>query len=114
MASKIGTILSMFFIFVAFMFGVDFLMIQLNYTSLDALSSSVSYKISKSGEISNELKQFVLDSAQARIEPVGADHNYEEGSVIGYYLIKDYKMISLDAKPIEIKVKRFTVVNIYG
>ncbi len=47
MASKIGTILSMFFIFIAFMFGVDFLMIQLNYTSLDALSSSVSYKISK-------------------------------------------------------------------
>ena len=58
MASKLGTILSLFFIFIAFLFGVDFVMIQLTYTSLDSLSSTVSYRISKTGEINDSLKSF--------------------------------------------------------
>lgn len=114
MASKLGTMLSLLFIFIAFLFGVDFVMIQLNYTNLDALSLSVSYKISKTGEINESLKQYVLDSANARIEPVSIDHSYQEGDVLGYYLIKDYKLIAFESDPIEIKVKRYTVINIYG
>lgn len=114
MASKLGTILSLFFIFIAFLFGVDFVMIQLTYTSLDSLSSTVSYRISKTGEINDSLKSFVYENANATIEPISADHAYEEGAILGYYLIKEYNLISYEAPPINIKIKRFAVINIYG
>lgn len=114
MASKLGAMLSTVFIFIAFLFGVDFLMIQLTYTSLDSFSTSVSYKISKLGEINDEVKQFCLTNANASIEPVGPNQAFEEGAILGYYLIREYKMISYEAELIQITVKRFAVINIYG
>lgn len=114
MASKLGTILSLFFIFIAFIFGVDFVMIQLTYTTLDSLSTSVSYRISKTGEISDSLKSDILKNDSVILEAIGNDHAYEEGAILSYYLIKEYKLISYEAPPIPIKVKRYAIVNIYG
>lgn len=114
MGSKLGTILSIVFFFMAFMFGVDFIMMQLNYTNLDALSVSVSYKISKCGEINDSIKNYVYESAKASILPINDDHAYEEGAILGYYLVKDYKLISYERDPIKISVKRYAVINMYG
>ena len=113
MASKIGVMLSLIFFFYAFLFAADFIMIQLTYTSLDALSTSVSYKISKSGEINEELVDFVKSEIDGDIKPVNALTSYEEGSLLGYYLIKEYRPISFESKPLTISIKRYAVVNIY-
>ena len=53
MGSKFGLILSLPLIFLCFLYGVDFVMIQLTYTSLDAFSTTINYKISKTGEINS-------------------------------------------------------------
>ena len=113
MASKLGTMLSMVFIYIAFLFGVDFVSIQLAYSCMDSLSTSVSYKISKSGEINEEIRQYVLDSINARIEPVGLNYSYEEGSSLGYYLIKEYNFVSFEMNPLELRIKRYAVINLY-
>lgn len=113
MASKIGVMLSLIFFFYAFLFASDFVMIQLTYTSLDALSTTVSYRISKSGEINDELAQFVKEEINGDIKPVGASSSYEEGSMLGYYLIKEYKPIAYDSEPLPIKIKRYAVINMY-
>lgn len=113
MASKIGVMLSLLFFFYAFLFASDFVMIQLTYTSLDALSTTVSYRISKCGEINDELAQFVKEEINGDIKPVGASSSYEEGSMLGYYLIKEYKPIAYDSEPLTIKIKRYAVINMY-
>ena len=113
MASKIGVMLSLIFFFYAFLFASDFVMIQLTYTSLDALSTTASYRISKSGEINDELAQFVKEEINGDIKPVGASSSYEEGSMLGYYLIKEYKPIAYDSEPLTIKIKRYAVINMY-
>ena len=113
MASKIGVMLSLIFFFYAFLFASDFVMIQLTYTSLDALSTTISYRISKTGEINDDLKKFVKEEINADIKPVGASTSYEEGSMLGYYLIKEYKPIAYDSEPLELKIRRYAVINIY-
>ena len=113
MASKIGVMLSLIFFFYAFLFASDFVMIQLTYTSLDALSTTVSYRISKSGEINDKLAKFVKEEINGDIKPVGASSSYEEGSMLGYYLIKEYKPIAYDSEPLTIKIKRYAVINMY-
>lgn len=113
MASKIGVMLSLIFFFYAFLFASDFVMIQLTYTSLDALSTTISYRISKTGEINDDLKKFVKEEINADIKPVGVSASYEEGSMLGYYLIKEYKPIAYDSEPLELKIRRYAVINIY-
>ncbi len=113
MASKIGVILCLLFFFYAFLFASDFIMIQLTYTSLDALSTTVSYRISKTGEINEELTKFVKEEINGDIKPVGASSSYEEGSMLGYYLIKEYEPIAYDSEPLTIKIKRYAVINMY-
>ena len=114
MASKFGLILSLPLIFLCFLFGVDFVMIQLTYTSLDAFSTTVNYKISKTGEINDELKAYVLSEINATIIPANADSSYSEGSTLSYYLIKEYSPIAYQRDPLEIKIKRYAVINIYN
>ena len=58
MASKLGTMLSMILIYIAFLFGVDFVSIQLTYSCMDSLATSVSFKISKSGIIDDDVKKY--------------------------------------------------------
>lgn len=113
MGSKLGVMLSLLFFFYAFLFASDFVMIQLTYTSLDALSTTVSYKISKSGEINEDLQTFVKQKINGDIKPVGASSSYEQGSLLGYYLIKEYKPIAFESEPLRISIKRYAVINIY-
>ncbi len=113
MASKLGTLLSMVLVYIAFLFGVDFVSIQLAYSCMDSLATSVSYKISKSGIINDEIKEYVRDSINAEIEPVGLSYSYEEGSTLGYYLIKEYKFVSFERDPLELRIKRYAVINLY-
>ena len=49
MSSKIGTILSLIFVSIFFIFGIDLLTIQVAYANLDSKAISISYLISKRG-----------------------------------------------------------------
>ena len=50
----------------------------------------------------------------ARLIAVNADTSYSEGSTLAYYLIKEYSPIAYQSDPLEIKIKRYAVINIYN
>lgn len=114
MGSKFGLILSLPLIFLCFLYGVDFVMIQLTYTSLDAFSTTINYRISKTGEINDALKEYAASEINATLIAVNADTSYSEGSTLAYYLIKEYSPIAYQSDPLEIKIKRYAVINIYN
>ena len=55
MSYKIGLILSMVFVAMFFLFGADLISIQSVYSSLDSKANNISYLISRSGVIDEEL-----------------------------------------------------------
>ena len=59
MSSKIGTILSMLFVVMFFLFGTDLLCLQYCYSSLDSKGITISYYISKNGRIDNDFISYL-------------------------------------------------------
>ncbi len=113
MGSKLGLILSLSFIFFAFLFGSDLIMIQLQYTDLDALSSTISYKISKEREISESVLK-MCEERNVTIKNLKPDFGtgYQEGDIFSYSLSKEYKPFVLGNEPFDITITRHTVISI--
>ena len=112
MGSKIGVILTMPFLFIAFLFGIDFVSLQLTYTSLDSISTTVSYRISKIGGIDDTIKDYVRDEICAEIEAVYPGRVYNKGSTYEYYLFKEFTPLFMSNSSKELRIKRFTVIGI--
>lgn len=115
MGSKIGLILSLPFIFLAFLFGVDLVIIQVQYSLLDSLTSYASYNIAKDGTISDSLKEFIKNNYAANIYCVNIDTDsvYTTGQTFEYCLEKDYEPIVLSST-YTIKITRCAIINYYG
>lgn len=114
MGSKLGLILSLPFMFLGFLMGIDIIFLQLSYTSLDSISTTVSYRISKAGLIDEELKTYVKNQINAEVLPANDKTSYIQGSTFEYYLIKEYKPIALQTDPIVLKIKRYAVISFYN
>lgn len=117
MSHILGTIFGLTMIFMMFIFGTDLVMMQNIYTSLDSLSTQVSHAISKNGYLTEQIKANFLTNYNATIYPIETNilaKSYEEGFIYGYYLEKDYSPIAISKSTINIKVKRFAVINIYN
>lgn len=113
MGSKFGLILSLGFIFLAFLFASDLINIQLLYTRLDAFSQIASYQISKNGEITSQLMEYTKSEINAEIKAANVVSSYTEGSIFEYYLIKEYKPIAFKLDPMSLKITRYAVINLY-
>jgi len=117
MSHILGTIFGLTTIFMMFVFGVDLVTIQNIYTNLDALSTQANYVISKNGYLTEKTKSVFLSSYNTSIYPIETNtlaRSYEEGFIYGYYLEKDYSPIAISKSTINIKIKRFAVINIYN
>ena len=117
MSAKLGTILGLFFIYVAFLFGVDLVMMQYNYANLDALSLEANYLISKNGYLTDEIISDFNIKHKTTIYPIEENtlnQSYEEGFIYGYILEKDYSPIAISKSSINLRIKRFAVINIYN
>lgn len=115
MSNKLSSILSIFYIFIAFIFGVDLVMMQYLYTDLDALSSQVNYVISENGYLTTNIKNQFKTNYHVNIYPLDTNnvsYSYEEGYAYGYILEKDYSPIIISNSTINIKIKRFAIINI--
>lgn len=113
MGSKFGLILSLGFIFLAFLFASDLINIQLLYTRLDAFSQIASYQISKNGEITSQLMEYTKSEINSEIKAANVVSSYTEGSIFEYYLIKEYKPIAFKSDPMSLKITRYAVINLY-
>lgn len=116
MSNKLGAMLGIFMMFICFLFGADLVSIQYNYTSMDALSTSISYDISRNGYLTSTLKSKYKDNYGLNVYPIDTnidDQTYEEGTNYGYILEKDYSPIVISNGTIKLRIKRFAVINIY-
>lgn len=114
MGSKLGLILSIGIIFFAFLFGADLIMIQLNYTDLDSLSTFVSYKISKDQEISSYLEESLKEKNITILDLSEKEKPYLEGDTISYSLSKKYTPLILGRNEFDITITRYAVISIYN
>ena len=113
MSSKLGTILSMIFVVMFLLFGLDIISIQYAYSELDSKGVIVSYNISKKCRIDNEFLLFLGKKYSVSISaPPNQSTNY--GDVVEFILSSDFKPIVISNDPVPIKIKRTAVIGYYG
>ena len=113
MSSKIGFVLSLIFVFVFFLFGGDLVGIQYVYTSLDAKSVTIAYKIAKDARADEEYitsleNEFnVILEITNEITPLYGD---ECNFIVSTY----YNPLVVSTIEIPLRVQRSTVLGYYG
>ena len=118
MSNKLALILGTLFIVITIIFGTDLIMIQSVYASLDALSESVSFKISSyyindDGSVSSSVTEFLFDQYQTYLVSNNDDKtNFVEGDVYTYILYKKYTPLFIATEPINISIKRSAVIGV--
>lgn len=114
MGSKLGLILSLSFIFFAFLFGTDLVLIEINYAELDSLSTIINYRISKTGKIPEDVlslqeeKNFVISPLDT------VTSGYETGDKFGYILTREYIPFVMGNETLQIKITRYTIIGVYN
>lgn len=112
MGSKLAVILSIGIIFFAFLFGADLVMLQLNYTELDSLSTVISYRISKDATISDTLLAY-CEEKNVVIESLNdQETGFQKGDVFTYSLSREYFPLVMSSEGFEVKITRSTVISI--
>ena len=114
MGSKIGLILSLVFMHLIMLFGIDLICIQYVYTSLDSFSTSITFNISRNGYISEDLKNYVYEEYKANLYSLDEEGTqYQYGDTLNYCLEKEYEPLILPETYL-IKIKRFAIIKIYN
>lgn len=113
MSSKIGLIISMLFVAIFFLFGIDLICLEFNYSDIDSKSINISYYFSKSGRIDEEFVNTLEEKYNVDII-INNDRVPEFGEEINYLLVRDYKPIVLSNDPISIRIRRSAIVGYYG
>ncbi|MFA6755651.1 MAG: hypothetical protein WCR97_04005 [Bacilli bacterium] len=113
MSNKLGAIFSILLIFIAFVIGVDLVIMQLNYTNLDALSTSISYKIANTGYLNEETILEYQNTYKITLTPINDVEDNQEGTVYPYKISKTYQPIAISITEIEISIVRYAIINFY-
>ena len=111
MVKKINALFSLFFFTLLFAFSSDLFLISCVYSSLDALSTSVTHPIAIEGKITEKIINFVASSIEgATIENISQGSG-EFGSVLYFRLFKDYRPIIMETKPMIISITRSATIG---
>lgn len=114
MGSKLGLILSLGFIFFAFLFGTDLVLIEINYAELDSLSTMINYRIAKTGKIPEDILS-LQEEKNFTISPLETTTTgYETGDRFGYILTREYTPFVLGNETFELRITRYTIVGVYN
>lgn len=117
MSNKLSLLLGLIFVLFISLFGIDLSLIQANYASLDALSETVSFKISNyginsEGEINQAIINFLKEENNVQIKSDNKNTNFVEGDLYKYILYKEYNPIFIAKEPINISITRYAVIGI--
>lgn len=110
MSSKLGLILSMFFVLLFFSFGIDLISIQLIYNGLDSKSIAISYEISELGKIDQEVKTHIETTYQVNFT---CTNNCTPmfGDVVTYVLSQQYQPLVVKSDLMTISIERNAVIG---
>lgn len=113
MSSKIGLILSLLFVALFFLLGVDLLCLQFTLSSLDAKSVNISYAIAEKGTIDEELITFIETTYDVEFE-CQSNCSPKFGDTVSYIISSDYKPIIISNETMNIKVKRYAIIGYFN
>ena len=113
MASKVGFILSLLLVVELFVLAGDIFTAQIIYTNLDAISITAGNIISTKGEITDELKNYVLSETGGEISPVG-NESPMFGSVYTFRITREFNPMNRFTGKTEIAVTRSVVIGYYN
>lgn len=113
MGSKIGLLLSLIFIALFTAMGIDLLTLQYQLSSLDSISSNISYYIAKRGIIDDAFI-FQIESNYHIEFTCLSNCNPAFGDMLIYKLEKEYQPLIISISPMTLKIVRATMVGYYG
>lgn len=115
MGKKIIMMLSFLMTGVAMLLSSDIVSSQIIYSELDNTALTVGYYISKSGTITDSIKQYVKKETGAKIY-CGMEEckSVKKGETYIYILEKEYIPVVLQSDIRSIKIKRSVVVGLYS
>lgn len=113
MSFKLGTILSMLFVALFFLFGTDMITLQYAYSDLDAKSTPISYSISRHGGIDNAFIQSIENEYSVNFICLNEEPPLF-GDTVDYIISTTYKPIIISKEEMTISIKRKTVIGFLG
>lgn len=113
MASKIGTILSMIFVLLLFLFASDFMCLQYLYSDLDSKALSVSYQIAQNQIIDSAFIKNIEKTYNV-IFTYSGPSNPSYGEIVDFKISKSFKPIILSTSEMMVNVNRTAVIGYYG
>lgn len=113
MSSKIGTILSIVFVTIFFIFGLDMISIQFIYSELDAKASSISYYISKTGYLDEDVIKELSRTYQVAFTCLN-NCSPAFGDVVDFLIQVKHRPIIISQYEMTLSVRRTTVIGYYG
>lgn len=113
MSSKLGTIFSLMFVVMVFLFGLDLLCLQFSYSTLDSKGVSIAYYIAKTSRIDEEYLSYLANKYEVEIKVEdGQSTNY--GDVVEFVLYDEFDPFIIARENIPLSIRRTTVIGYYG
>lgn len=113
MSSKISFILSLIFVSLFFVMGIDLISIQAIYSDLDSKSGAISYRISEYGTIDDSLVSYIESKYKVTFECLDKCSPMF-GDEVQYRISKEYKPLFVSKDVMKLSVTRFAVIGYYG
>jgi len=113
MSSKIGTILSMLFVVMFFLFGTDLLCLQYCYSSLDSKGITISYYISKNGRIDNDFISYLSNKYEVEII-ADQKQSVDYGDVVRFTIRDTFNPLVISSSKMVVSISREAIIGYYG
>lgn len=110
MASKLGTILSLFFFAFALFMGVDLLKLQFLHSALEAFAVSLGEQIAIEGRITEKMKDMAEEKYGAELVDV-TGRTPSVGEFLEYSLTVDYTPIIISSEVMTITITRMVLIG---
>ena len=109
MVSKLGFLLSLFFVIEVVAYTGDMCAINGIYTKLDAISVTAAYQISLQQGLTQKIIDFVYRESGATI--VAIDQNVAFGETMRFKIYREYLALIMSKEPLVITVTRSAVIG---
>lgn len=113
MSSKIGTILSMLFVTLFFLFGTDLLCLQNFYSNLDSKGISIAYYISKNSRIDKEYLSFLSKKYDVEVS-ADSSQSSSYGDVVKFTVKDAFDPLVISNSEIVVTISREAIIGYYG
>ena len=113
MSSKIGAILSFIFVALFFFLSVDVICLQFSYSDLDSKGITIGYYIAKECRVDANFINYLNSRYNVKISNISESDIYY-GDVVEFNVSSSYTPLIISNKPIDLTIKRSTVIGYYG